>query len=105
MASGRRPAFNNALPNSLWGIGHSGASRNAAWNCAADYTANVKAQKNYATFTQTLGNSVTDLQTTSFHAYAQDTWKVLPGLTINGGVRYEKDRLPQPTQPNPANYQ
>src|ERR1035438_10128214 len=36
MASGSRPAFNNALPNSLWGIGHSGASRNAAWNCGND---------------------------------------------------------------------
>jgi hypothetical protein len=72
---------------------------------AEDFSANVKQAKNYTTFDQTLGSTTTDLDSMLFSAYAQDTWKALPGMTINVGVRWEKWRLPKPTDPNPDNYQ
>jgi hypothetical protein len=71
---------------------------------ALDFTGNVKAAKNYATFAQTLGTTPTDLNSYVFNAYAQDTWKVFPRLTITVGARWEKSRLPKPTEPNPSNY-
>jgi len=71
---------------------------------ATDLSANVKALKDYSSFIQTLGNSVTDLTTTQLQAFAQDTWKILPNLTIAAGVRWEEDRLPQPTEPNTNEY-
>jgi hypothetical protein len=71
---------------------------------ALDFSADVKQLKDYTTFSQTLGTPATDLQSMLFNAFGQDTWKALPGLTITAGVRWEKPRLPQPSQPNPSNY-
>ena len=74
-------------------------------NFATDFSANVKQLKDYAIFTQNLGTSLTSLYSMSFHAHAQDTWRIMPGLVLTAGLRWEKERLPQPTQPNPSNYQ
>jgi len=71
---------------------------------ATDFSANVKALKDYSSFIQTLGTSLTALSTTQLQAFAQDTWKALPNLTVNAGVRWEQDRLPQPSEPNPGEY-
>jgi hypothetical protein len=35
-----------------------------------------------------------------FDGFAEDTWKVLPNLTLNLGVRYDLQLTPQPPQPN-----
>jgi hypothetical protein len=72
---------------------------------AEDYTANVKQQKNYALFDQTFGTSVSTVRTMIIHAFAHDTWKATPRLLVDAGVRWEKTRIPRPTQPNPDNYQ
>ena len=72
---------------------------------AQDLSANVKQQKNYALFTQTFGSSVSTVRTMVIQAFAHDTWKATPRLLVNFGVRWEKTRIPKPTQPNPANYQ
>src|SRR5208283_2129201 len=37
-----------------------------------------------------------------FGAYLEDTWKVRPSVTLNLGVRYDLQRVPQPPQPNTA---
>jgi hypothetical protein len=71
---------------------------------ATDFTGNVKAARNYATFDQTLGTSTTDLTSMMLAGFAEDTWKASTRLTVNAGVRYEKWQLPQPTEPNAANY-
>src|ERR1017187_6559429 len=67
---------------------------------AQDLSANVKQQKNYALFTQTFGSSVSTVRTMVIQAFAHDTWKATPRLLVNFGVRWEKTRIPKPTQPN-----
>ncbi|MGA3017954.1 MAG: carboxypeptidase regulatory-like domain-containing protein [Bryobacteraceae bacterium] len=72
---------------------------------AQDFSANVKQQKNYALFTQTLGTPVSTVRTMVIQAFAHDTWKATPRLIVDGGIRWEKTRIPNPTEPNPDNYQ
>lgn len=71
---------------------------------AKDFSGNVIALKNYVTFDQTLGNSVVDTHDWLLSAFAEDTWKVRPGFTVIAGLRWDKARLPTPTEPNPTNY-
>jgi hypothetical protein len=40
--------------------------------------------------------------TTDYNFYIQDTWRVNRALTLNLGLRYEYQKLPQPEQGNPA---
>jgi hypothetical protein len=40
--------------------------------------------------------------TTDYNFYIQDTWRVSRPLTLNLGLRYEYQKLPQPEQSNPA---
>src|SRR5271157_4929058 len=72
---------------------------------AEDFSANVKAQKNYALFSQTFGTPVSTVRTMIIQAFAHDTWKAMPRLLVDFGVRWEKTRIPNPTEPNPDNYQ
>jgi hypothetical protein len=72
---------------------------------AADFSANVKAQKNYALFTQTFGTPVSTVRTMLIQAFAHDTWKATPRLLVDFGIRWEKTHIPNPTEPNPNNYQ
>jgi hypothetical protein len=70
---------------------------------ATDFSANVRAVKNYATFNQTFGTSAVDTIDWFISPWAEDTWKVKPGLTVTLGVRWDKARLPKPTEPS-SNY-
>jgi len=62
-------------------------------------------QRNYTTFTQTFGNPIRHIRMRQENAYAEDTYKATARLTFSIGLRYEKPRLPQPTDTNTANYQ
>ncbi|PYT18672.1 MAG: hypothetical protein DMG59_03380 [Acidobacteria bacterium] len=48
---------------------------------------------NNAGFTQTFGNSVVAQTNPNVSLYAQDEWKVSPGVTLNVGARYELQLL------------
>jgi len=68
---------------------------------AQDLTGNTAGNKDWLTFTQTIGNPVVDLFIKDYSFYAQDQYKVTPRLTLNLGLRYDYSDLPQPTVTNP----
>ncbi|HEV3040073.1 MAG TPA: carboxypeptidase regulatory-like domain-containing protein [Candidatus Angelobacter sp.] len=59
----------------------------------------VSAGKNvpcYNSFTQAFGPIGFEFSSTDLGFFLQDDWKVLPRLTVNLGVRYERELLPAP---------
>src|SRR5262249_375080 len=80
---------------------------------AQDMSGNSAGNKNWLTFTQTIGNPLVDLYMTdsSFFAqddvtvhyrfFAQDDSKVMQRVTFNLGLRYDYTSFPQPTLTKP----
>src|SRR6266404_2644046 len=68
---------------------------------AQDLTGNTASNKDWLTFTQTIGNPVVDLFIKDYSFFVQDQYKVTPRLTLNLGLRYDYSDLPQPTVTNP----
>ena len=68
---------------------------------AQDFTGNAAGNKDWQTFTQTIGNPIVDLFIKDYSFFVQDQFKVTPRLTLNIGVRYDYSALPQPTLTNP----
>ena len=56
----------------------------------------------YSTFNQQLGPSRFEFSTDDLAFFVQDDWRVKPYFTINLGLRYETELLPDPQIPNPA---
>ncbi|MCI0349020.1 MAG: carboxypeptidase regulatory-like domain-containing protein [Acidobacteriales bacterium] len=54
------------------------------------------------TYQQAFGPTRFEFNTVDFAYFIQDDWKILPRLTLNIGVRYEFEQLPDPQIPNPA---
>jgi len=90
---------------------YSGAAQTAFNNWVADIYGislnNGKAiGQNYSSFTQVTdpitGVGKDDFYDTDFAGFVEDDWKVLPNLTVNLGVRYEIQSVPQPPKPNTA---
>jgi len=49
----------------------------------------------YNSFAQGFGASVFEFHTIDYGFFVQDDWKILPRLTVNLGVRYDYESLPQ----------
>ena len=60
--------------------------------------------RNYSTngYQQSFGIPGLTFFTTDYAAFAQDQWHATRRLTINYGVRYDYQRLPDPVAPNPV---
>ncbi|MDE3196017.1 MAG: TonB-dependent receptor, partial [Acidobacteriota bacterium] len=58
-------------------------------NFALDYS-NPSGAKNWTSYSQTFGNPVADYRINEYSWYALDQWNVLPSLTVNAGIRWDK---------------
>ncbi len=57
--------------------------------------------RNYTSYTQNFGIPGLTFSTTDFAVFAQDQWRIRRNVTINYGLRYDLQRLPDPVAPNP----
>ena len=53
-------------------------------------------------YSQGFGELATRFSTTDYNFYAQYDWKPSPRLTVNTGLRYEYQKLPEVLNPNPS---
>ncbi len=88
---------------------YSGAPATAFDNWALDvYGINTGAStgKHYSSFTQVTdpitGVGKDDFYDNDYAGFFEDSWKFRPNLTLNLGVRYEIQTVPQPPRPNTA---
>jgi hypothetical protein len=56
----------------------------------------------YSSYQQAFGPLGFEFKTTDTAFFVEDSWRILPRLTLNLGVRYEYEKLPKPFLPNPA---
>jgi hypothetical protein len=49
-----------------------------------------------------VGNGLLTLSSPQYAGFAQDSWRVTPNFTLNFGLRYEAQRMPQPDTSNTA---
>jgi hypothetical protein len=61
--------------------------------------------RSYTNFTQTFGNPIRSIRMRELNAYVEDTYKATARLTFSYALRYEKPRLPQPTETNTTFFQ
>jgi hypothetical protein len=59
-------------------------------------------QKNYTSYIQDFGLATYSYSTVDLALYAQDQWKPAHRLTINYGLRWDKETMPVPFAANPA---
>jgi hypothetical protein len=72
---------------------------------AEDYSGNTLQHRDYMDFNQGLGQPVVTVKTQQIGAYAQDVWRPLPGLTVTGGVHWEKVLFPYPAYTSASFYE
>jgi hypothetical protein len=58
--------------------------------------------KSYTSYLQDFGLSKYAYATIDYALFIQDQWKPLPRLTVNYGIRWDKQTMPSPFAPNPA---
>jgi outer membrane receptor protein involved in Fe transport len=73
-----------------------------AANCTPTLTGATSDRRHYTTYTQAFDlrgagfNGDVFFTTTDYNFFLQDTWQINKRLTVNAGVRYEYQELPQP---------
>jgi hypothetical protein len=72
---------------------------------AQDFSSNKTSAKDYTLFTQEFGTAARNLATLSIGVYGQDDWKISRKLQVEIGLRWDKVKLPQPTDYSSAFYQ
>jgi hypothetical protein len=55
----------------------------------------------YSSYQQAFGPLGFEFNTNDIAFFAEDTWRIKPRFTLNLGVRYEYEQLPDPILPNP----
>jgi len=109
-------ALNNTVGTFYYDSGTTNGHAGGLVDWITDYTFDVHAYPNggcpaifaaihnfcFRSFTQSFGEQSVGFHTQEWAGFAQDNWKLRPGLTINAGLRYEYDLLPLPQHPNAA---
>ncbi len=72
---------------------------------AQDFSSNKTNAKDYTLFTQQFGDAERSLGTESVGVYGRDDWKATRKLQIEFGMRWDKVKLPQPTEYNTSFYE
>jgi len=104
----------NAAGTFVYDSGVTGGKAGGLVDFLTDYTYNVHAASSggcpsiYATthlfcfrsFSQSFGESSVAFSTSEWAAFAEDTWRPRPRVTIHVGARYEYTLLPLPIAPN-----
>jgi hypothetical protein len=112
----RVDALNNTDGSFRYDSGATNGRAGGLVDWITDFTFNVRAYPNggcpaitaanhlfcFRSFTQSFGQQQVDFMMHEFAGFAQDVWRVRPGLTVQAGARYEYTLLPLPQQPNAA---
>jgi hypothetical protein len=110
----RIDALNNLDGSFTYDSGATGGRAGGLIDWITDFTFNVHAYPNggcpsinavvhdfcFRSFTQSFGQQQVEFTMHEFAGFAQDLWRVRPGLTVELGARYEYALLPLPQQPN-----
>jgi hypothetical protein len=97
---GEYAAFSNIndfiMDYTNWQTG--GIQRAAGRNCSS--TTRVAGQCYNGSFSQNFGPTKFVFSTQDYNFFVQDDWRYTPRLTVNLGLRYEFERMPNPQIPN-----
>jgi hypothetical protein len=72
---------------------------------AIDFAGTATNRRNYSSFEQSIGDPGRSFRPSDTAVYLQDTVRLLPGLTFDLGLRWEKPGLPEPRWVNSDYYQ